>query len=132
MGRRIDAAIFKGDHVVMRKLLRYAAKQRVPRTAAKTSLHMACMYGHCRIVRLLVKAGYDVNAIIKNRTPLFIACCCGHSDIVDFLVNAGSDMSALSSTETWEDVPPALRGLLRGSCEHRGHSADQRLRREPY
>ena len=64
------------------------------RRGGKTLLHHACRRGHPSIVRFLVHAGCDVNAIdtAYNRfTPLLEAARAGHSSVCRFLVRNGAN-----------------------------------------
>ena len=86
------------------------------RRGGKTLLHHACRRGHPSIVRFLVHAGCDVNAIdtAYNRfTPLLEAARAGHSSVCRFLVRNGAksnhkdfrrryDGSLGCSSRTWK------------------------------
>ena len=56
-----------------------------------TSLHMASLKGHARVVRILVKKNADPN--VENylgATPLHNACWRGHVDVADVLIRNGA------------------------------------------
>lgn len=57
-------------------------------------LWCAAAAGHMPLVRLLVRAGANVNSTTRtNSTPLRAACFDGHYDIVKFLVENGAGKS---------------------------------------
>lgn len=59
-------------------------------------LWCAAAAGHLALVRLLVRAGADVNSITRtNSTPLRAACFDGHYDIVRYLVEHGAGQFSL-------------------------------------
>jgi ankyrin repeat protein len=65
----------------------------------RTPLHMACLKGYLRIVKLLVKKGACVDASsVDGFTPLHIACQIGNLPIVEFLVSHGADIVANTKT----------------------------------
>uniref|UniRef100_A0A2A4K246 Protein fem-1 homolog CG6966 n=1 Tax=Heliothis virescens TaxID=7102 RepID=A0A2A4K246_HELVI len=56
-------------------------------------LWCAAAAGHLQLVKLLVRAGANVNSTTRTHsTPLRAACFDGHSDIVKFLVENGADI----------------------------------------
>jgi ankyrin repeat protein len=59
-----------------------------------TALHLAAHYGRPGVVRLLIEAGADVNALADNiigNTPLMAAIAGGNEAIVRELIAAGAD-----------------------------------------
>lgn len=69
-------------------------------------LWCAAAAGHLQLVRLLVRAGANVNSTTRTHsTPLRAACFDGHYDIVKFLVENGAGEFSLLDEETslsWE------------------------------
>lgn len=63
--------------------------------AGRTPLALACMGGHGRLVKLLVRqgAGLDV-AAHDGATPLMLALAAGHRGIAAHLLAAGADAGA--------------------------------------
>lgn len=53
----------------------------------------ACVGGHLRIVKELIKAGAYINFQIGYRTPLTAACLVGHLSIVEELMKAGANVN---------------------------------------
>jgi ankyrin repeat protein len=64
-----------------------------------TGLHCACWKGHIEVVKLLLEAGADVNAINKNDhwgfTPLHAAAHGNQGAIAELLLTHGADVNAL-------------------------------------
>ena len=59
----------------------------------RTPLHLAALYGHKRIVELLVSHGADVNAVDHRQyTALQLAVLRGHLAVVTFLLGIGADV----------------------------------------
>jgi uncharacterized protein len=56
-----------------------------------TALHLACSGGHAGVVRALVAAGVEVNAMARDGSPLSIAVWEGHIELVEFLLAHGGD-----------------------------------------
>lgn len=60
-----------------------------------TALHYAAAYGWINIVKLLVEAGSDVNAINEWKSPaILVAMLKGHLGIVDYMI----DLKELNAT----------------------------------
>jgi ankyrin repeat protein len=60
-----------------------------------TSLHLAAMNGHDKVVEMLVAAGAAVDAEDRYRKPpLYFAAMGGHNTVVKILLEAGADMFA--------------------------------------
>ena len=61
-----------------------------------TSLHRAVLRKHSDVVKVLIDAGADVEAMnSKGRTPLRCACTVEHPENVQMLVEAGADVCAV-------------------------------------
>ncbi|KAF5892827.1 caskin-2-like isoform X2, partial [Clarias magur] len=58
-----------------------------------TPLHLAARNGHKDIIRLLLKAGIDINRITKAGTALHEAALYGKTDVVKLLLDAGIDVN---------------------------------------
>jgi ankyrin repeat protein len=63
-----------------------------------TPLHFAAMYGHVKILELLLEYGVDVNLRRGNETALFIATSRGHRETVALLLDKGADIDAMSDS----------------------------------
>jgi ankyrin repeat protein len=62
-----------------------------------TALHLASVYGHLEIVKILITNKANINAAdIKGYTPLHMACFKGHISIVRYLVSQGANLSAIN------------------------------------
>jgi ankyrin repeat protein len=82
-----------GDASEVRQLIReYPWLAEAPDANGITPLHVASMWGHESIVRMLIDRGAKVNA--QNRagmTPLHSASMAGHCGVVNMLLNEGAD-----------------------------------------
>lgn len=61
-----------------------------------TPLIIACVYGHLKVVQVLMENGTDINKSLPKDdgyTPLFIACMNGRLDVARLLVEKGADMN---------------------------------------
>ncbi|XP_067286656.1 caskin-2 isoform X2 [Pseudorasbora parva] len=58
-----------------------------------TPLHLAARNGHKDIIRLLLKAGIDINRTTKSGTALHEAALYGKTDVVKLLLDAGIDVN---------------------------------------
>jgi hypothetical protein len=59
-----------------------------------TALHLAAHYGQMEVVKVLIRAGADLNVLSKNgeaNTPLMAAVAGGQVPIVRLLVKSGAD-----------------------------------------
>jgi len=64
-------------------------------------LHFASYDGHTEIVKLLIKAGADLNVQNKfGETPLHFANMDGHKDCIELLINAGADVN-IQDNDGW-------------------------------
>ena len=97
----VEALLSNGAHLFKRKSIYDASP-----------LHNASMNNHVQVVRLLLEAGLDVDAIFLNNgpggsggeTPLAFASSLGHLQVVEELVAAGANLS-LSERNINEDTP---------------------------
>lgn len=63
--------------------------------AGRTPLALACMGGHGRLVKLLVRRGVGLDAADHGgATPLMLALAAGHRGIAAHLLAAGADAGA--------------------------------------
>ena len=63
-----------------------------------TPLHIACVYGHYELARLLLEAGADIEAKTKNGyMALHLAAQYGHQLIIDLLLEHGAPPDALTN-----------------------------------
>ncbi|XP_052467268.1 caskin-2-like isoform X18 [Carassius gibelio] len=58
-----------------------------------TPLHLAARNGHKDIIRLLLKAGIDINRTTKSGTALHEAALYGKTEVVNLLLDAGIDVN---------------------------------------
>jgi ankyrin repeat-rich membrane spanning protein len=72
----------------------------------RTVLHLACENGNLDIVKALVKAGADVNAVdIYNLSPLGYAATYGHSEIVIYLCEFDINPNIVRIGELPDETP---------------------------
>ncbi|XP_049417493.1 caskin-2-like isoform X7 [Epinephelus fuscoguttatus] len=62
-------------------------------SAFTTPLHLAARNGHKEIIRLLLKAGIDINKTTKSGTALHEASLYGKTEVVRLLLDAGVDVN---------------------------------------
>ncbi|XP_034045747.1 caskin-2-like isoform X2 [Thalassophryne amazonica] len=62
-------------------------------SAFTTPLHLAARNGHKDIIRLLMKAGIDINKTTKSGTALHEAALYGKTEVVRLLLDAGVDVN---------------------------------------
>uniref|UniRef100_A0A3P9AMM7 CASK interacting protein 2 n=1 Tax=Esox lucius TaxID=8010 RepID=A0A3P9AMM7_ESOLU len=62
-------------------------------TSSNTPLHLAARNGHKDIIRLLLKAGIDINRATKAGTSLHEAALYGKTEVVRLLLDAGIDVN---------------------------------------
>ena len=81
-----------------------------------TPLHLACMFGHVDIVRILLERQAAVNALTaSNCSPLWYASIQGNLDIIKILIEAGAvptqGENPLTSTEVSQKCKDLIREL---------------------
>jgi len=67
-----------------------------PEYSGSTPLHAASQNGHVEIVRVLIRAGGNVNAVKTDsyaHTPLFVAVSNGRASVVDLLIKAKASVN---------------------------------------
>lgn len=76
-----------GNYNIVKMLVQYGADVHTAcRPEGWTALHIGCQEGHRLIVRLLLEAGWEINARDANgATPLQLARAAGHSAVVEIL-----------------------------------------------
>uniref|UniRef100_A0A3B3CLR4 Uncharacterized protein n=1 Tax=Oryzias melastigma TaxID=30732 RepID=A0A3B3CLR4_ORYME len=62
-------------------------------SAFTTPLHLAARNGHKDVIRLLLKAGIDINRTTKSGTALHEAALYGKTEVVRLLLDAGVDVN---------------------------------------
>ncbi|KAM6951183.1 caskin-2 [Aplochiton taeniatus] len=65
--------------------------------ASTTPLHLAARNGHRDIIRLLLKAGIDINKATKSGTSLHEAALYGKTEVVRLLLDAGVNVNLLNT-----------------------------------
>ena len=91
----------EGSDEIVKFLIERGADPNIGGEGENTPLAYACMYGRLRAVRLLLKAGTDVNRSCRyGRTPLMFAAVepfwtDDHFEIVKLLLEHGADVHAL-------------------------------------
>ena len=81
----------------------------------KTPLMYAAGNDHLGIVKKLIKAGADVNLVIKQTTVLQIAASNGHFKCVKSLIKAGANVNVTDPSVT----PPLLCAIRTGDSENK-------------
>ncbi|VDI03178.1 Hypothetical predicted protein [Mytilus galloprovincialis] len=82
-------------------------------------LHAACSSGHTEVVKLLIKAGVDINIESTNgSTPFFLACIKGSYNTVKFLLDLNGNVFSSIVNITIKDQ--AKRSALHAACNF-GH-----------
>ncbi|KAH7329702.1 hypothetical protein B0I35DRAFT_474269 [Stachybotrys elegans] len=81
--------------------------------SGETPLHSACLYGHTRVVELLLSRGADVHAATTKRwTALHNAAWTGQTDCVTMLLGSGARALDVTSSG-WNPMPcAASRGKM--------------------
>ena len=75
-------------------------EDRVKVDDSDTELHLGACIGYCKIVKVLIRNGADVNAGDKIEfTPLHSAAFCGHADVAKVLLQNGADVNAVSKSK---------------------------------
>ncbi len=78
-----------------------------------SGLWVASQKGHTAGVKLLIKAGADLNQCSDDgATPLFMASQNGHVEVVEILVKAGADLNQI-----WNDATPLFQASQNGHVE---------------
>jgi ankyrin repeat protein len=102
-----------------------ANKDTVDITEGSTLLHVVSARGYTTLVRILLAAGADVNAVSDFKSSALIwAAIFGHVETLELLINAGADLnhknkskrSALSFA-SGKDNLPAVKYLLECGAE---------------
>ena len=97
---RLLNAAYAGDGEKVRALLAQGADVNTPSSYGETPLMGACQHDAPETVRLLIRAGANVNAVRDTSmglwTPLKIAAMHGRAENVRLLLAAGADWSAES------------------------------------
>jgi ankyrin repeat protein len=88
----LSKAVLSGDiNVVKNSMEKGGSVSERDAQFGTSPLHVAAVFGHTEIVKLLLRNKADVNAKDKEgETPLLAALVNGHSDIGELLVNKGA------------------------------------------
>jgi hypothetical protein len=88
-------AVIEGDAARVRELLRKGANVNAKHgDYDSTPLHVAALWGHAEVARLLLDHGADVNSRSKDGwTPLHYAAAFGYADVARLLLERGADPS---------------------------------------
>jgi len=65
-----------------------------------TPLHYAAKNGHLKVVKQLIEAGANVNAVVSDVSPLYCAAQKNQLEVVQELIRAGADING-SSGVSW-------------------------------
>ncbi len=77
----------QGHHEAVKLLIKKGLDHRWYDPAGFRSIHVACYYGHARVVDALMQAGAKINVLSHDgRTPLYIALSRNHIDIAERLL----------------------------------------------
>jgi Ankyrin repeats (3 copies) len=94
----LQRAAGDGDAETVALCIKYGADLEKRNSRGETALGYACSWGHLPVVRLLVAAGVDVNALehdseddLRNTA---LDCCSRHPDIAAFLRSVGAKHAA--------------------------------------
>lgn len=107
MASRLISAAQDGDFLRVLKLLQGGTSASTADRQNLSALHVACDYGHFDVVKILVEAGANINAIDNfGRTPLYFAQAEGFKEIASFLIQrgalSGADLAKKMSEEPKE------------------------------
>ncbi|MTI12607.1 ankyrin repeat domain-containing protein [Sansalvadorimonas verongulae] len=75
-------------------------------------LFMAAQNGHSGVVKIVVKAGAELNQTWSGATPLYQAAQNQHSQVVRILVDAGAELN-----QAWEGLTPLFPAAQNGYSE---------------
>jgi Ankyrin repeats (3 copies) len=93
-------AASRGDVATVNALLaRGVDPNQADERTGLTPLTQSSLYGHVEVVRLLLRAGADLNRASKDGlTALTQACVKGQIEVLDFLLSKGADVNSRSVT----------------------------------
>lgn len=93
-------AASRGDVATVNALLaRGVDPNQADERTGLTPLTQSSFYGHVEVVRLLLRAGADLNRASKDGlTALTQACVKGQIEVLDFLLSKGADVNSRSVT----------------------------------
>ena len=84
----------------LEKALNDGADVNITDQGGNSALSVAILYGHTDVVRVLVEAGAELNAVTNGYTPLLLATRYKSSGIVRILLGAGADPEAVCEGKT--------------------------------
>jgi hypothetical protein len=102
----LQNAAANGDVPTVALCIKYGADLEKRNSRGETALGYACSWGHLPVVRLLVHAGANVNALEHDPEDDFrntaLDCCARHPDIGAFLHSVGAKRAAeLADGAAW-------------------------------
>ncbi len=89
----LKAAVISGNPILVQSLINKGASLFTTyRTAEYTLLHEAAFADHISVIRVLLEAGMDINALdARGRTPLYLAVVSRNPEVVCGLLELGAD-----------------------------------------
>ncbi|XP_051168998.1 ankyrin-3-like [Leptopilina boulardi] len=95
--RALHVAAKNGDEIIFKILLNAGCSLNI-NCKGKKPIHVAAIFGHVKIIELLVKNGADINSKKRfDETPLHLAAASGRVAAVKFLLNAGAKHDLLTN-----------------------------------
>ncbi|TVU06248.1 hypothetical protein EJB05_49450 [Eragrostis curvula] len=90
-GTSVHFAAVGGDERVLGYLLDHGGDPGAPDAKGSTPLHDAAEQGHCKVVRLLLSKGVDVDPVNHRGTPLHLAAAKDRDQVAKILLEHGAD-----------------------------------------
>jgi serine/threonine-protein phosphatase 6 regulatory ankyrin repeat subunit B len=87
----LHVAISEGKTDIAKLLIDRGADITLQNANGQTPFYVACLYGHIRIVELLIENKVDMTPDKGGKTPFFVACLHGHIEIVKLLIDKEAD-----------------------------------------
>ena len=90
---QLIGASAKGDIVQMRSFLALGARVNSVNSLRQSSLYLAAREGEAEAMRLLIKAGADIDGRGSEMSPLAVAALMGHTHCVQLLIRNRADLN---------------------------------------